>query len=177
MLFNSCVFVGFFTEVTVLTPEYFLVMSRWYRLCFLRVTAASKLGAMVSAQSDYWPGKKFGLPMSGPRSTPTYLRRVAALAIDWALAVAISIVFFDYNGFATLGVFIALCALGGLILAGSPGHLILRIRIAPIRGGALGVIAPIVRPVLVALVIPALITDDDQRGLHDRLVATILVLR
>jgi hypothetical protein len=64
-----------------------------------------------------------------------------------------------------------------LILAGSPGHLILRIRIAPIRGGALGVIAPIVRPVLVALVIPALITDDDQRGLHDRLVATILVRR
>ena len=156
----------------MLPPEYFLVMSRWYRLCFLRVTAASKLGAMVSAQSDYWPGKKFGLPISGPRSTPTYLRRVAALAIDWALAVAISIAFFDYNGFATLGVFIALCALGGLILAGSPGHLI-----APIRGGALGVIAPIVRPVLVALVIPALITDDDQRGLHDRLVATILVLR
>jgi hypothetical protein len=50
-------------------------------------------------------------------------------------------------------------------------------RIAPIKGGALGVIAPLVRPLLIALVIPAVITDDDLRGLHDRLVATILVVR
>ena len=86
-------------------------------------------------------------------------------------------IFFDYDGLATLLVFVALSALGGLLAAGSPGHLIARIRIAPVKGGALGLFAPLVRPLLVALVIPALITDEDQRGLHDRLVGTILVVR
>ncbi len=126
---------------------------------------------------EYWPGKKFGLPQDGPRSTPTYLRRVAGLGIDWAIAVGLSMAFFNYDGLWTLGIFIVLQMLGGLILAGSPGHLLTGIRIAPIRGGALGILPPVVRPLLVALVIPAVIVDEDQRGAHDRLVGTILVRR
>jgi uncharacterized RDD family membrane protein YckC len=126
---------------------------------------------------EYWPGKKFGLPQDGPRSTPTYLRRVAGLGIDWAIAVGLSMAFFDYNGLWTLCIFIVVQMLGGLILAGSPGHLLTGIRIAPISGGALGVVPPVVRPLLVALVIPAVIVDEDQRGAHDRLVGTILVRR
>jgi hypothetical protein len=55
--------------------------------------------------------------------------------------------------------------------------LVARIRIAPIKGGALGVMAPLVRPLLIALVIPAVLVDADMRGLHDRLVGTILVVR
>lgn len=125
----------------------------------------------------YWPGKKFGLPQDGPRSTPTYVRRVAGLGIDWAIAVGLSMAFFDYNGLWTLCIFIVLHMIGGLILAGSPGHLLTGIRIAPIRGGALGVVPPVVRPLLVALVIPAVLVDEDQRGAHDRLVGTILVRR
>lgn len=131
----------------------------------------------VTSDENYWPGKKFGLPLSGPRSTPTYLRRVLALGIDWALAVTLSVGFFNYNPFWTLGIFIVLSMLGGLLLAGTPGHLVTRIRIAPIKGGALGIVAPLVRPLLIATVIPALFSDDDLRGAHDRLVGTILVLR
>ena len=129
------------------------------------------------AAEDYWPGKKFGLPQEGPRSTPTYLRRVAGLGIDWALAVVLSVLFFDYNAWWTLALFVLLNVVGGLLLAGSPGHLLAGIRIAPITGGALGLVAPLVRPLLIALVIPALIVDEDQRGVHDRLVGTILVRR
>ena len=125
----------------------------------------------------YWPGKKFGLPAEGPRSTPTYLRRVAGLGIDWAIAVGISVAFFDYNGLWTLAIFIVLQMVGGLLLAGSPGHLIAGIRIAPISGGALGILAPLVRQLLVAAVITAVMVDEDQRGVHDRLVGTILVRR
>jgi uncharacterized RDD family membrane protein YckC len=129
------------------------------------------------ADDTYWPGKKFGLPPEGKRSTPTYLRRVLGLAIDWGIAVAVSIVFFDYNGLWTLAIFILLQMLGGLLLAGSPGHLLTGMRIAPIRGGALGIFPPLIRPLLVALVIPAVMVDEDQRGIHDRLVGTILVRR
>lgn len=144
-----------------------------FQLCY---TLADYTGE-VTDTGEYWPGQRFGLPMSGPRSTPTYLRRVFALGIDWAIAVSGSVVFFNYNAFATLGLFVGVSMVCGLVLAGTPGHLLTKIRIAPIKGGALGWVAPLVRPALVALVIPALIADDDMRGGHDRLVGTILVLR
>jgi hypothetical protein len=131
----------------------------------------------VSEQDDYWPGKVFGLPERGPRSVPGLGRRLVALLIDWALAVAVSVAFFDYDGFATGIIFIATQMLFGLVIGGSPGHLLLKMRMAPIRGGRLGIIAPLIRPLLLILVIPPLIIDRDQRGVHDRLVGTIMVSR
>ena len=132
---------------------------------------------MANADPNYWPGKRFGLPQNGPRSTPTYLRRALALVVDWGIAVGVSIMFFDYRALPTLAVFVSLSMLGGLFAAGTPGHLITGIRIAPIKGGALGIMAPLVRPLLVASVLPAILTDEDMRGGHDRLVGTILVRR
>lgn len=126
---------------------------------------------------DYWPGKQFGLPQEGPRSTPGWNRRIAGILIDWALALGLSALFFGFNNLSILGVFVLLHMIGGLLAAGSPGHLLIKIRIAPLSGGRLGVVAPIVRPLLIALVIPALISDEDRRGAHDRLVGTILVSR
>ena len=125
----------------------------------------------------YWPGQRFGLPEDGPRSTPSFARRIGGLLIDWALAYVVGWLVFDLYWLSTLAVFVVLHALGGLLLAGSPGHLLCGIRIAPIAGGRLGIVAPLVRPLLIALVIPALLYDDDLRGGHDRLVGTILVRR
>ena len=151
----------------------FPVISGLFPLCY--ISLATYTGAVVD--DGYWPGKKFGLPADGPRSTPTYLRRVAGLGIDWAIAVGISVLFFNYNGWWTLAIFVVLQMIGGLLLAGSPGHLLTGMRIAPVAGGALGVVPPLVRPLLVALVIPAVMVDEDQRGVHDRMVGTILVRR
>ena len=123
---------------------------------------------------NYWPGKRFGLPQDGPRSTPTYLRRALGLAIDWGIAVGVSLLFFDYRALPTLAVFVGMSMLGGLFAAGTLGHLVTGIRIAPIKGGALGIMAPLVRPLLVAAVLPAILNDEDMRGGHDRLVGTIL---
>lgn len=153
-----------------------------YPQCFDCVTPWPHTGALytvrVSAPSDdYWPGKKFGLPQKGPRSTPSYLRRVGGLAVDWGIAVGISVLFFDYNALMTLLVFVLISALSGLFTGGTPGHLVCRMRIAPIKGGALGIVAPLIRPLLIALVLPALLSDEDMRGAHDRLLGTILVVR
>ena len=131
----------------------------------------------MDALDSYWPGKKFGLPEQGPRSTPGWNKRIAGLAIDWAIAMAIGFLFFNYNSLAILATFILIHIIGGLILGGSPGHLLLGIRIAPVAGGRLGLVAPLVRPLLIALVIPPLMNDEDNRGAHDRLVGTILVTR
>lgn len=130
--------------------------------------------ALESNAAD-WPGRGLGLPETGPRSITRLGRRVVALAIDWALAVAVSIAFFNYEPLATLAVFAVAQALLLLIANGSIGHLIVRARVVPAKGGYLGAWRPLVRTILLCLVIPAVIWDRDQRGMHDRLAGTILV--
>jgi hypothetical protein len=129
------------------------------------------------AASSEWPGQRLGLPESGPRSIGRLGRRLAALAIDWATAVVISIAFFHYDAWATLGVFAVVQAAFLLVVNGSPGHLILGMRVVPVVSGYLGVWRPLARTVLLCLVVPAVIWDRDQRGMHDRLIGTVLVRR
>ncbi|GAA4667324.1 RDD family protein [Frondihabitans cladoniiphilus] len=122
-----------------------------------------------------YPGYDLGLPEKGPRSLGRLGRRVLGLAIDWLIAVIISAAFFHYGGLATLIVFAVVQIVFLITLGGTPGHLILRMRVTPLAGGRLGWWRPIVRTVLICIVIPAVIYDQDQRGLHDRAVGTILV--
>ena len=124
-----------------------------------------------------WPGKRLGLPADGPRSIARIGRRVAAIAIDWALSATISIAFFSYDPWATLAIFAAEQVVFVLTINASIGHLVLGLRVVPVAGGYLGVWRPIARAILVCLVIPAVIWDRDQRGLHDRAIGTVLVRR
>lgn len=129
-----------------------------------------------SAASD-WPGRRLGLPASGPRSVGRLGRRIAALVIDWGTAVLVSVAFFQYQAWATLAIFAGVQVLFLLTINASPGHLLLGMRVVPVAGGYLGLWRPFARTLLLCLVIPALIWDLDQRGMHDRLVGTVLVRR
>lgn len=135
-----------------------------------------------SASSDprRWPGDPLGLPQSGPRSVGRFGRRLIAIVIDWLLAYGLSFVFFgmtngDTNPWITLGIFALLQLIFLLFFNGSIGHLLLRMRLVPITGGAMAPWRPLVRTVLLCLAVPALIWDRDQRGLHDRAGGTVLV--
>ena len=129
------------------------------------------------ASSSTWPGQRLGLPESGPRSIGRPARRFLALVIDWGTAVLVSVVFFSYDAWATLAIFAVAQAVFLLTANGSIGHLLLGMRVVPITGGYLGLWRPFVRTILLCLVIPAVIWDRDQRGMHDRLVGTVLVRR
>ena len=129
-----------------------------------------------STPADY-PGKRLALPNTGPRSVGRLGRRIGALAIDWAAAVLISVAFFSYDSWATLAIFAVVQVVFLLVINASPGHLVLGMRVVPINGGYLGVWRPFARTILLCLVIPAVIWDRDQRGLHDRLIGTVLVRR
>ena len=133
----------------------------------------------AASPSTDWPGKRLGLPESGARSVGRFGRRVAAIGIDWALAYLIVFAFLrpDPFGFKVLGLFALIQVVFLLVINGSIGHVILGMRVVPVRPGYLGVWRPIVRTILLCLVIPAVIFDKDQRGLHDRWVGTILVRR
>jgi hypothetical protein len=132
--------------------------------------------AGLSGAGD-WPGKRIGLPEIGPRSVARPGRRMAAICVDWALAVLLSVAFFAYDPFATLAIFAVVQIVFLLTVSGSIGHLALGMRVVPMAGGYLRPWRPFVRTLLLCLVIPAVIWDRDQRGMHDRLAGTVLVRR
>ena len=125
--------------------------------------------------SNSWPGERLGLPESGRRSIGRLGRRLAALAIDWGLSVLVSVAFFDYNPWATLDVYAITQIVFLATAGGSVGHLVTGMRVVPLAGGWIGLWRPIVRTVLICLVIPAVIWDKDQRGVHDRAAGTVLI--
>jgi uncharacterized RDD family membrane protein YckC len=124
-----------------------------------------------------WPGQRLGLPDTGPRSVARLGRRLGAIAIDWGLATALSLAFFDYDSIATLLIFVGLQVLFTTVINASPGHAVLGMRVVPMAGGSLGVWRPAVRALLIAVVVPAMLWDQNQRGLHDRAAGTILLRR
>lgn len=129
---------------------------------------------MTDAVNSY-PGERLGFPEAGPGSIARVGRRIGALAIDWAAAVIISIAFFQYDALATLLVFVVVQIVFIPTIGGSPGHRIVGMRVVLQNGAWVGLWRPIVRTLLLALVIPAVIWDQDQRGLHDKAVATVLI--
>jgi uncharacterized RDD family membrane protein YckC len=109
-------------------------------------------------------------------------RRVVALAIDWLaslLVVRLTFGQFGYgsteSSFATLGVFFAEVTLLTWLAQGSFGQLIVGLRVIMTDGSRLSLWRAALRTALICLVIPAVIYDEDGRGLHDRAVGSVCV--
>jgi uncharacterized RDD family membrane protein YckC len=116
-----------------------------------------------------------GLPRAGSSSVGRPGRRIAALAIDWAVAVLVSVMFFNYEPLATTFAFVVLQILFIPTIGGSIGHRLVGLRVVALAGGWVGVWRPLVRTLLLAIVIPALVWDSDQRGFHDKVAETVLI--
>jgi uncharacterized RDD family membrane protein YckC len=105
-------------------------------------------------------------------------RRLAALAIDWALCTLVASLFADLrtNPWPQLIVFVLMHAFFVGLFGQTPGMAVVRIRcVSIVDGGAIGLPRALVRAVLLALFIPAVISDGDGRGLHDRAAKSVMV--
>jgi uncharacterized RDD family membrane protein YckC len=126
-----------------------------------------------------WPGERLGLPDTGPGSVGRLGRRLAALAIDWAAAMLIALLFARYDSlvysWVTLGIFALMQILFIPTIGGSIGHRLVGMRVVPLVGGWVGPWRPVVRTLLLVIVLPALIWDSDQRGFHDKVAGTVLI--
>jgi len=140
----------------------------------------------MSDTAQTYPGERLGLPKTGPGSVGRIGRRIAALAIDYAAASLIATAFLGFQQFALpkeagitqfapMIVFAVLQILFIPTIGGSPGHRIVGLRLVMVNGAWVGLWRPIVRTVLLVFVIPAVIFDADQRGLHDKAVGTVLI--
>ncbi|WP_295011068.1 RDD family protein [uncultured Microbacterium sp.] len=140
----------------------------------------------MSDPAQSYPGERLGLPATGSGSVGRLGRRVAALFIDYAAASIIASAFLGFRQFALpeeggitqfapMIVFAILQILFIPTIGGSPGHRLVGMRVVTMSGAWVGLWRPIVRTILLVLVIPAVIFDADQRGLHDKAAGTTLI--
>ena len=129
---------------------------------------------MGAGDTGTYPGEQFGLPEEGHGSVATIGRRLVALLIDWLLCSVIALAVF-HSRLWTLPIFAAETYLLTALTGFTVGKRLLGIRVVRIDGRPVGFIWALVRTVLLLTVVPALITDRDLRGLHDRAANTIVI--
>jgi hypothetical protein len=105
--------------------------------------------------------------------------------IDWLIAYGLAALamFFGVVSMATLStavlvVWFVLGVVSVRLFGFTPGQLAVGVMVVPVDGRShAGIGRAVVRGLLIALVIPALITDTDLRGLQDRATNTAVVRR
>lgn len=124
-----------------------------------------------------YPGERLGLPEQGPGSVARVSRRLLAVTVDWLACLVISIAFAGGDPWVTLAIFAVVQVVTVGTIGASPGQALLGLRLQRVSGGWAGPLPALVRTGLLCLVVPAVVYDRDQRGLHDRAAATVLVRR
>lgn len=122
-------------------------------------------------------------PAAGPGRLASWGSRITALVLDWFACLLASFAFASRTSvtagnarFVPLAVLVVETALLTATLGGSAGQLVLAVRVRRVDGSAgVGLGRALLRSVLLALVLPAIIFDRDRRGLHDRAVGTVVV--
>jgi len=107
------------------------------------------------------------------------MRRFGALVLDWILCLLVSGLFAKplTQGWAPVLVLILEYGFFIGLFGQTPGMWATKIRCVSFADGQpVGIGPALVRGVLLALVVPALIMDGDRRGLHDRAAGTVVVI-
>ena len=142
---------------------------------------------MADVETQEFPGQRLGLPQQGPGALASWRRRLLAIAVDWAASWLVSIVLFpgaltdEATTTADL-VVVPLVAVAQSVffialLGGSFGHVACRMVVVRLDRRPLGLLRPLLRSVLVYLVVPPLVFNQDNRGLHDLAAGTVLLNR
>lgn len=140
---------------------------------------------MTAGSRSAYPGEGLGLPERGPGSLASMGRRLVALMIDWlisyglaALALGLGVYSERMLATAVLVIWFLLGVVAVRLFSFTPGQLALGLQVAAVDGRLpIGIGRVAVRGLLVAMVIPALFTDADGRGIQDRVTGTAVVRR
>jgi hypothetical protein len=140
-----------------------------------------------AASAQRYRGQSIGLPPSGPGSLAPTGRRFAALVLDLLAAALVAAPFVHRRDLSGLAAHLpgqwsliplALDYLVGLLLFGRTfGMYLTGLRVVRVDAPlAVGPVRALVRTALLIALLPALVVDQDFRGLHDRLTATAVIV-
>lgn len=132
---------------------------------------------------DSYPGERLGLPAQGTNSLAGMGLRFAALVVDWLIAYGLALLVQRAGllsphalSSAVLIIWLAIGVLTVRLYGFTPGQFVLGLKVISVDERIfVGTGRALVRGLLLALVVPALLTDSDGRGLQDRLTATAVV--
>jgi uncharacterized RDD family membrane protein YckC len=111
-------------------------------------------------------------------ATASLARRFGALLIDWLLCVLIAGAFAKSTDAPWLAPSVLVLEYGLFLgfFGQTPGMWVTRIRCVSLADGRpIGVPRALLRGLLLVLLVPALIMDHQQRGLHDRAAGSVMV--
>lgn len=143
----------------------------------------SGLGSAQGAGNSRYRGEQLGLPETGVGSAAAMSRRLAALLVDWVIAAGLALLIVRGNT-AVEGpwsttqwmVWFVVGVVSVRLWRFTPGQYMAGIQVAPADGtNSVGIGRAFVRNLLITLIVPPLITDEDGRGLHDRVTRTVTV--
>jgi uncharacterized RDD family membrane protein YckC len=134
--------------------------------------------------STTYPGARLGLPEDGPRSAASWARRILALLIDWFASIGVAAAILgakvwgqDWEAWAPMAVFLVEAAVLTALMGGSFGQLAVRLAVVRLDGKPLNLLQALGRTALICLVVPPLVFNRDNRGLHDLAFRTVTLRR
>ncbi|HEX5493235.1 MAG TPA: RDD family protein [Mycobacteriales bacterium] len=141
-------------------------------------SAAGDGAAGGAGSAGGYRGARLGLPEAGPGSLAGTAARVGAFCLDAALSALVAGLFTapalprNWSLVALVVDYVVFTSIFGQ----TPGMRLFGLRLVRAdRPAPVGVPRAVIRTVLLALLVPALIWDSDGRGLHDRASATVVV--
>jgi uncharacterized RDD family membrane protein YckC len=131
------------------------------------------------APPDAPAGVRLGLPAQGRGSVAGWGRRFLGVLVDWIVAGVIARAFLSGLGaqFGPLAVFFVMHLLLVSTIGTTLGHAVAGIAVRRLDGRPVGFVAGAARALLLSIVIPAVVTDPDRRGLHDKAAQVVVVRR
>jgi uncharacterized RDD family membrane protein YckC len=131
------------------------------------------------------PGVRLGLPAEGSGSVASLGARLGGFCVDALLCVGVSLLFFGVPKpgdppWSTV-VFVVMYVVFTAAFGQTPGMRVARIRVRRVTGDVpLGLGRAVLRTFVLCLLVlcflvPALLTDRDSRGIHDRLAGSVVV--
>jgi len=128
------------------------------------------------------PLNRLGLPESGAGSLAGLGRRIVAFSMDYFASMAVAHLIAgsldplsNQFRFLTLEVMFAQMVLLTALTGSSFGQRLLGMQITKLDLTRVDPLRVIARTAMIFLVIPAVVWDRDTRGLHDRLLGTVVV--
>ncbi|MGZ4460956.1 MAG: RDD family protein [Nocardioidaceae bacterium] len=131
----------------------------------------------AGAAGTSYPGQRLGLPADGTGSVAGWSRRFAALFIDLAACSLIMLALPVDLRWLSTPLFIVEVTVLTVLLGGSFGQIALRVAVVRLDGRPVSLLAALVRTLAICAVVPPLVFNPDQRGLHDLAVGTVTVRR
>jgi uncharacterized RDD family membrane protein YckC len=136
-------------------------------------------------ETQAWPGERLGLPKNGPGSVAPRGVRLVALIVDLVLMALVTSVFVrvdvqrpevmqQFNYLSVLVWFVVTAVMVGLF-GFTAGKALLGVRVVRLDGRPMVGARAIPRTLLTAVILPAALSDADGRGLHDKVVGTVVV--